>query len=282
MSVLDLARPPFKVVPEQSAAAAAADMVAAFAIVAGQSGRVRFCFEVVTDCLEIPPDLPLMQAGRRLAAAIDEDDSDDRNTYHTTIHFCEVMLGACFLSLLVDLDDAARLEIVVAALIHDFHHDGSGNGAVPFRLERKALDAAAPYLEEGDVAALQRRRLAAMVLATEMSRGAAFARACYAAQGSVLPLPPELRAAPELADLATDAVLALQALVLCEADVLPSVGLTVEHALALQDRLAAEWGTTLTREDKHRFVTADFPGFVVGGLFRPNVERLAEFLRQQS
>jgi hypothetical protein len=281
--LLDLTKPPFKVIAHQSAASAAADMLVTFSAITALPDKVSQSFDAVARCTGASAQTPLIVAGRRLARTIDHGvDAGPGNAYHNAQHFCEVMLGAHFLSLLADLPTNSRLEVVLAALIHDFQHDGRGNGPIPFRLERKSVNASLPYLVDAGVPEMQRRHVAALVLATEMAHGLRITQACHAHHTAAAPLPEMHVAAPELAGLAADPLVARQALIVCEADVLPSVGLTIEHALQLQDQLSREWGVPLGLEDKFRFVSQAFPGFIVGTFFQPNVDRLRQFLLQRT
>jgi hypothetical protein len=280
--LLNLARPPFRLVAHQSAESAAADMLDAFSAITSLPDKLSRSFDAVARCTGASEDTPLIVAGRRLAEVIDNGvGAGHRNAYHNAQHFCEVMLGAYFLSLLADLDTNSRLEVVLAALIHDFHHDGTVNGPIPFRLERKAVNEATPYLVDAGVPELQRRHIAALVLATEMVNGQAMAHACHEHHVRASTRPEIHIAAPELAELADDSIVARQALIVREADVLPSVGLSLAHALQLQDRLSIEWGVQLSVEDKCRFITRIFPGFVIGTFFQPNVERIRHSLLQR-
>ena len=45
-------------------------------------------------------------------------------------HFLEVMLSALYLARLLRLDPRRTMRVVTAALMHDFHHDGSRNNFV--------------------------------------------------------------------------------------------------------------------------------------------------------
>jgi len=280
--LLNLARPPFRLVAHQSTESAAADMLAAYTVITKLPNKLSRSFDAVARCTGAREETPLIVAGRRLAEVIDNGvGAGHRNAYHNVQHFCEVMLGAYFLSLLADLDKNSRLEVVLAALIHDFHHDGTVNGPIPFRLERKAVNESTPHLVDAGVSELQRRHIAALVLATEMVHGRAIAHACHEHHVRASPRPEIHIAAPELAELAEDPIVARQALIIREADVLPSVGLSLEHALQLQDRLSIEWGVPLSPEDKLRFITKTFPGFIIGTFFQPNVERIRLSLLQR-
>ncbi|MDO8289159.1 MAG: hypothetical protein Q7T44_08075 [Parvibaculum sp.] len=281
--LLNLTKPPFKVIAHQSAESAATDMLLTFSAIRTLPDKVSRSFEAVARCTGVSARTPLIVAGRRLSKAMDNGvGAGQGNAYHNAQHFCEVMLGAYFLSLLSDLDTKSRLEVVLAALVHDFQHDGKGNGHIPFRLERIAVDKSTPYLVAARVPELQRGHVAALVLATEMGSGLAITHASHAHHVGGTARPEVHGSAPELAGLATNFTLARQALIVCEADVLPSVGLTVEHSLRLQDGLATEWGVTLGAQDKFRFIAETFPGLIMGVFFQPNVERLRQFLLQRT
>jgi len=278
---LNLSQPPFAIIPRQSAAAAV-DMVEVFAAIDPLPDKVSQSFDAVAQCPSVNESTPPLAAGRRLAQAIDRGEGTGRvNFYHNAQHFCEVLLCAHFLSLWTDLAADARLEIVLAALMHDFHHDGYPNGPIPFRLERQAIHQATPFLLEAGIPEKQQRRLSALILATEIVHGLPIVRACYTHHIANAPLPALPVAAPEMTALAQYSIATQQTLILCEADVLPSVGLTIEHAICLQDKLSLESSVPLQKEDKLRFISEIFPGFVIGVFFQPNVERLYQFLRSR-
>lgn len=273
-SSLNQALPPFQIIPGQSAEDAAIDIVAAFKSIETLPNRVSRTYAVITDRLAIDLQSPLIIAGRSLAQAADTEAFAENNPYHNSQHYCEVMLSSYFLSLLAGMDDQITAEVVSAALIHDFRHDGKANGDIPFRLERKAINEAAPYLIHANVTHEQQRCLAALVLATEHLNGVNIAHACYShyTQGHALPKIPEV--AIELEVLCTNPVKSKQALILCEADILPSIGLTLEHALQLQDKLSLEWGVRLRFEDKLQFIDHNCRAFIAGSFFNTNVAKL--------
>ncbi|MBF8295984.1 MAG: hypothetical protein HW389_2529 [Bacteroidetes bacterium] len=196
------------------------------------------------------------------------------NPYHNAQHFCEVLLNALYLSLLAGLAPREKTQLLVAALTHDFHHDGTTNANVPFRLERLSAEAAAPYLDAAGVSREERERITAMIFATEVSVGTRFARDCHlhlAGGGSS----PGLSGVPaQLATLAGDARLALQAVVLGEADVLSSAGLTVQYGELQQDKLAEERKQPLGSAHKLHFLSQVFREFTVGRFFSPNLRDL--------
>ena len=79
-----------------------------------------------------------------------------------------------------------------------------------------------------------------------------------------------------LARLRSEPDLAHEAVLLAEADVLPSIGLTVEHAEALHARLASEWNVALGRDDKLRFIDRMISEITVSSFFIPNIETVRE------
>ena len=54
------------------------------------------------------------------------------------------------------------------------------------------------------------------------------------------------------------------------------IGLTLAHADKLQERLAAEWGMALGRDDKLQFIDRMVGEITVAKFFIPNVQRLRQ------
>jgi hypothetical protein len=220
-------------------------------------------------------------AGYRLAKAIDHDDPRFKPPYHNQQHVCEVMLCSHYLALRLKLNKGETTEILLAALFHDFRHDSEKRCNSLFCLERNSFNLAEPYLLDAGVTITQRRKLAALVLATNPRAGLPVAHACYRHYQDSDPLPEIPAVAPELAGLCDNSTAAQQALVLCAADLLPSLGLTIDHALMLQKKLALEWKTTLGAEDKLRFIDNTRHIFRVCDFFMPNIDRLRAYLIAQ-
>ena len=117
------------------------------------------------------------------------------------------------------------------------------------------------------LAAPQIDRLMVLVLATDPSEGTAFMSATGRGR-----IPPAVPAdAPELAALVSDPELARLARLLCEADVLPSIGLDAAHALRVQERLAREWQRPLDPADKLVFMDFVLRQGYIGDFFLPCV-----------
>jgi hypothetical protein len=255
-------------------------LVDQFGSIASMPAKVSWVQQETARQLNADGDPALAAAGRAIAHAIDADaDVNDRQPYHGRQHFCEVMLVAATLCQLHRLPVRSAQLLLLAALVHDFAHDGRPSRH--FRLELASIKRATPYLVQAGVAPVLRDRLAALVLATEPCDGARAVRLSQLAHADRLAQPLAVDGPPELRLLAADADLARLALLLCEADVLPSVGLTLAHALHLQQRLAAEWGRPLGGSDKLIFVDAVLAAGVIGPFFRPNVLAIRQQLALQ-
>ena len=273
-----LTRPPFALVRALGPSEVGAEIVASFTALGARPNRLEHAHAQAMRSIGLPDSDALLKAGRAIARAIDQGIGAGVATgYHNGQHFLEVMLSALYLARLSAFDARRAARVVTAGLIHDFHHDGSRGMTSPFRLELLAVERAQPYLRNAKVNAAERARLETLVLATEPRAGVPFARACWAchvAGGQARPMSAALP--PPLERLLAEAELAHEAVLLAEADVLPSIGLTIEHADQLQSRLAAEWGTTLGREDKLQFIERMIGDISVAAFFIPNVRTLRQ------
>ncbi|RYE99723.1 MAG: extracellular solute-binding protein, partial [Oxalobacteraceae bacterium] len=96
---------------------------------------------------DVAPADPLHRAG--MAAARDIDAGIGAGVpegYHNARHYCEVLLCALAIAQLATLARQEQALLLLAALLHDFHHDG-GKRLYPFHHELYSLEAASPYLE---------------------------------------------------------------------------------------------------------------------------------------
>ncbi|MBL1263906.1 HD domain-containing protein [Candidatus Methylomicrobium oryzae] len=274
---MNTARPPFRIDSSQSIDEAAVEIVQLFRSIGHLPNKVGLVFQTLAACLALAPNNAYMQAGLRLAEAIDGDDPCFDLPYHNRQHVCEVMLCCRYLALALDLAPQATLEIILAALFHDYRHDGNSCNPIPFRLERHSINQAQPYLLAAGLNPTQCRKLTALVLATQPTAGLPVALAYYHHHCRQGPRPEAPAYAPELTEL-DNIDNATHALILCLADVLPSLGLTIEHALHLQEKLAQEWGKPLGIEDKVRFIEHTQHLFILCDRFIPNVMRLKNHL----
>lgn len=253
----------------------ARDIIACFQLVSDLPQKITRCFHAAARIAGLAENDPLRVAGGRIARDMDAGvGSGGDNPYHNAQHFCEVVLSALYLSLLAGLAPRETTQLLVAALVHDFHHDGTTNANVPFRLERLAAEATAPYLEAAGVSPEERARIAAMVFATEVVVGTRFARECHLHFSAGRPCAGLSGVPAPLARLARDARLALQAVALGEADVLSSAGLTVEYGEMQQENLARERKQPLGSTHKLYFLNQVFQQFTVGRFFSPNLRDL--------
>jgi hypothetical protein len=215
-------------------------------------------------------------AASMLAAEVDARAAFfDRLPYHNRQHFCEVALAAHFLCRWHDLAPREARLVLLAALVHDFEHDGRPGRA--FDYEARSVTAAGPLLRDAGLDDAACEALSALVLATDFAQGVPNAVALHRwhLSGRAAALPPH---PAELAALAAQPRLARAAVLLCEADVLPSIGLTLDHAMQLQDRLSHEWQRALPPQDKLRFLDDVVASGTVGAFFMPNVLALRQSL----
>ncbi len=276
-------RVPFRSCDGMDAETLAHALVECFNFIKTLPDQVYCCFEAA--CLEIgvTDDSILLQAGQAIARAIDAGQGDgEANPYHNKQHFCEVMLSSLCLGRQAHLEQSQLMELLVAALIHDFHHDGSINGEQAFRLELLAITHAEPYFQAAGVSPEQIERISALVLATDIRHGVPFAVRCYRHhQHPHKALPRAEHVPPALHALQHDAALSLRAVLLAEADILPSVGLTHAYSMYYQCRLEEEWGVPpLGAAGKLAFLDGQFGEFAVSKAFNANVDRLRIRLRQ--
>jgi hypothetical protein len=276
-----LTRPPFAVVDSLGPPQVGAVLVACFAQLGARTDRLEYAHDLACRSIGLPESDPLVAAGRAIARAVDRGiGAGVAAGYHNSQHFLEVMLTALYLARLAHLDPRRTARVVTAALMHDFHHDGSHGTFLPFSLELLAAQEALPYLRAAKVDEDECERLQALVLATDPSAGVPFARACWARHAEGGPVTPLASTFPApLARLQTEPDLAQEAVLLAEADVLPSIGMTLEHAEKLQARLALEWGTTLSGLDKLRFIDRMVDKISVASFFIPNIRALRQTYR---
>jgi hypothetical protein len=91
------------------------------------------------------PTDPLYDAGMAIARDIEAGvGAGLGNEYHNKNHLCEVVLCAVAISKLASLSQHESALLFVAAVAHDFHHDGLAN-VQPYRLESLAAIEAEPY-----------------------------------------------------------------------------------------------------------------------------------------
>ena len=270
-----LQHPPFVMKPGMDPGASARAIVAAFEVLAATPAPLAHAYGLAMQVTDMAPSDPLHQAGMAAARDIDAGiGAGVAHGYHNARHFCEVLLCALAIAQLAAFTRQEQALLLLAALLHDFHHDG-GRRLYPFQHELCSLAAASPYLDAACVAAPDRAVLATLILATESVCGVPLARCCHAwHSGAMTPPLPPLR--PELASLAASPRLALMAAALTEADVLPSVALTPEHAALTTARLEAEWNVVMGAAGKVEFIDHHVGALQVAGLFQPNLHAVRQ------
>ena len=205
------------------------------------------------DCFGITEDHPLLKPV--LVAAI-LSEVQHLNPYHNTHHFHEVMtmvlrLCATHNQILheekhqVNADDI--MVLMMAAAIHDFAHDGKGNfldgDHYPSRLERKAIDHAKPFLMAAGCPTDVFDVISAIILSTDVSHGigqkspADTMRDIYMAHYRGREMP---SVDTDFMPLVQDKKASLLALILGEADIAPSTGLSYAFSQMTTVLVAAE------------------------------------------
>lgn len=274
---IDLSHEPFALGEGRTARRAARSMITAYlALEAAPEPKLGPVADWVLASYGFPPDHPYRQAAAPIAAAIEGRDTPvPVNPYHNAHHTLEVLLNAHYLAIRNDrvathihLTDRERALLCLAALIHDYEHDGTMNGPKRFRLESLAFDTALPQfraagMDEADCAAIQ-----AIVLATDPAGPNLYMKALHSAAFYGGPTPTEDMAFAELKPLADDRRLLRMAGLLNDADLLSSAGLSSEYSDRQSAKLGAEGGRKLDCADMLRFLQ-----HIVGGSFTTRAGR---------
>ena len=174
-----LQHPPFRISTEMHPATVAGAIVGAFDALAATPAPLLHAYDMAMQVTNVAPGHPLRRAG--MAAAWDIDAGIGAGLphgYHNARHYCEVLLCALAIGQLAALAWQEQALLLLAALLHDFHHDG-GKRLYPFHHELCSLEAASPYLDRAGIAATDRAVLATRILSTESACGVPPARCCH-------------------------------------------------------------------------------------------------------
>lgn len=169
------------------------------------------------------------------------------NHHHTREVVCLAGVIGAMQNRLTPFDDAptALAEVLIAACIHDFAHDGQGNRRydwhTPMRLERRSLERSEMYLKAAGLPDASWARINTMVLATDVSKEgtgavspAEWLRRAYAQH-------PDTDGCPdELLPLFTDRTLMKQTGILEDSDLGTSAGMPYEHARRMTALISEE------------------------------------------
>ncbi len=250
----------------------AAELLGLFERVAQVPDKLQWVHRYICADLGEPLDAPLQRACEAVAASVDGEPAVfDRHGYHNRQHFCEVALTAYSLCQIHRLRAATTQFVVLAALIHDVVYEGGWHR--PFAHERASVDRMRPLLAAAGLSAAQIDQLMVLVLATDLASGTPFmAAACAAHARSAAAVLTAPAGAPELMRLLDDAALAQLARLLCEADVLPSLGLDAGYAMRVQERLSREWRRPLSANDKVAFIDMVLAQGYIGEFYLPCVQ----------
>lgn len=274
---IDLQAEPFVLVGGDTSRRAATSMIRTFeALEALAPPKLGPVMDWLLQGLDFPADHPFRRAAATLSEAVERRDTPvPVNPYHNAHHTLEVVLNAHYLasrndrvSACIQLTARERGILYLAALIHDFEHDGTMNGAQRFRLERQSADLALPHLTLAGVDAADREAIRVIVLATDPAGPNLYMKSLHSiafADGTALE---PAQAYDELAPLAADRRLLRLAALLNDADLLSSAGLSVDYAAKQSAKLGAEGGRRLDSADMLRFLSR-----IVGGSFTTRAGR---------
>ncbi len=261
--------PPFSLPDKPTPENLAEALTFVFYKFAGLRGpRLSLTWRLVSAFATGKPELALLkETGERIAADYDRGIGDrPENSYHNAQHAFEVLCCAHILALLkgrsgAPLSPENRLLLLIAALIHDWHHDGSppqfDHPEQYFEQEDRTLRLCEPYFS--GLNADQIARLALMIRSTDLSGPHAYAARVLDWHMHRLlgdgdddpppPSPPDRMAA--LADLLkpTEIETGEMAAMLRDANVLPLAGLTPDYATVCSQRLAEEWAHPVGHDD---------------------------------
>jgi hypothetical protein len=120
-----LLHPPFRIAPDMDPGAAAGAIVAAFDALAATPAPLTHAYRLAMQVTGVAPAHPLHRAGMAAARDIDAGvGAGVPHGYHNARHFCEVLLCALAIAQLAALSRHEQALLLLAALLHDFHHDG--------------------------------------------------------------------------------------------------------------------------------------------------------------
>lgn len=195
----------------------------------------------ILDVMEIEETYPLVDMVA-IAAILGDGQGDDL-PFHNHEHIVQVVVSACVLAFHHNrlnpydpLEISEVLSLFSAACIHDLGHDGKGNfdadgRHLPSRLEIQAVEMAEPFLRQVCEDERIINRIGLMVVATDVSESegndspsSTLKRVMMSRiAGTAMPVIPM-----HLHALGHDARLGLMALLLEEADLIPSMALSYD------------------------------------------------------
>ena len=211
-------------------------------------------FEKVCLYFDIDEQNPLFE-GALLAAVMAE--IPNGQTYHNNHHFREVvmiLMRMCVTYNGMTLQQDVRLTadqillLFIAACLHDFGHDGKDNMVdgeyVPARMEEKSIDLAMPVLVDADCPAAYLDMLSLLIICTDATNhGMGPSPAAIARDILTMHVQKDIVIEdldPFFQPLVDDYKAALMAVMLCEADIAPSSGLSYMFSKKMTVAIARE------------------------------------------
>lgn len=177
------------------------------------------------------------------------------NAFHNVDHFREVLtivLRFCVTHNQITFDEDNKFDtadillLIIAAVLHDFKHDGTNNGVgddhIPSRLEQQAFDKSRPFLESMGIADDYLSIIKSLIIATDASgheNPATIVRQIANYQNNKTPVSVNLG----YENFTNNPKLTTMALILCEADIVPSSSLSYEFSKLMTRNLSNEENT---------------------------------------
>lgn len=246
-------------------------------------GFMRPAFESLLEVLELPSEHNLAEAGKVIAELIDSQSTEENygghgNSYHNRNHMFEVPTAMAALLKIHEnggyepkLDEEDKLVLLISALSHDLGHNGKGNGMgkdrVPLLTENRAIELAKPVIRAfyTDDAECERvfAKVEVIIAATDIGGGDKSPAKFFAdyakyqrGELNTAPVPPLHSLEKFVPLLESDPKLAHMCLLMQDADLLPSIGLTPEWAERQEARLSHEFPSGPHTDEHHAYKSA--------------------------
>ncbi|MAS87350.1 MAG: hypothetical protein CMH30_05165 [Micavibrio sp.] len=219
--------------------------------------------------------------------------------YHNNDHFKNVFVSATFLSKIHQLHEGVVFKtdnlalLFITAFIHDFEHTGVGNTVdgvyVPYYLEKKSYLAAAPYflsLTSDELEVIYAFLMATDVSPRKSGMSAAFQVRQIFREGALKETKVSFAMDDELMIFSKDIELCFLAIVLQEADILPSAAFSYDSLSTFSQKLKEETDRDFTSPKAKLFFIDHIlgKGFVAPAtakLFNDKIKNIRDVIIEQ-
>lgn len=302
-NIFDFDEPPFKVFPpinpDELAVALDANMDIFETWDNPNKGR-DFAFAINKMLLNAKDDDKYAIAAINIAAALDserqENSDTNENEYHNFDHTFEVMLSSfCMANInnyldyqgAIKLSDGDKKVLIIAALMHDFKHTGQGNNGQLCKMELESFNMAEKYLIDAGIDLAKRQIIKAMVLSTDLAL-TGYVDDVYKHLFLNKQKPKVDQKIADFAAYFNDPKTVYLSLILCDADLLSSAGLSYSKMISQTKKIMEEMKKSGISPDDdptvvfNSFSTNCFPkGFrsMPGKIFNSNYYQILEKIK---